>query len=56
MMMGDTYHISIIVYHAWYDWIKICDHVVKQFPEENMYLGRYLGLDIDVVPALTENI
>ena len=46
-------NISIIVDHAWYDWIKFYDPVGEKFPEEKMYLGRYLVLDIDVGPSLT---
>ena len=55
-MTGDTANISIIADHAWYDWIKFYDPVGKQFPEEKMYLGRYLVLAIDVGPALTANV
>ena len=54
--MGDTANISIIADHAWYDWIKFYDSVGKKLPEENIYLGPYLGPAIDVGSALTENI
>ena len=55
-MSGDTDNIIIITDHAWYDWIKFYYHVGKQFPEEMMYMGRYLGPAIDVDPDLTANI
>ena len=55
-MTGDMSDISIIADHALYDQIKFLDPVRKHFPEENMYLGRYLVPDIGVGPALTSNI
>ena len=55
-MTGDTDEISIIADHVWYDWIKFYDPVGKQSPEENIYLGRYLGPAIDVGPSPTATI
>ena len=55
-MTGNTANISIIADHEWYDWIKFYDPVGKNFPEEKMYLGRYLGTAIGVGPDLTANI
>ena len=49
-------NISIIADHSCYDWIKFYNPVGKEIPEENMYLGHYLGPAIDVGPDLTENI
>ena len=49
-------NISFIADHAWYYWINFYDPVGKQFPKEKMYLGRYLGPYIDVVPSLSANI
>ena len=54
--MGDTADISIIAYHAWYDWIKLYNTVGKQIPEEKMYLVWYLRTAIDVGPTLILNI
>ena len=56
VMMVDTANISIIADHAWYDWIKLYDRVSKQFPEEKIYLRRYLEPDIDVGLAITAKI
>ena len=55
-MIGYTADIIIISDHAWYDWIKCSDLVGKQFPEENMYLGRHLGPAIYLEPAPTAKI
>ena len=56
VMMGDTADISTIAYHAWYDCIKFYDPFGKQFPEEKIYLVQYLGMAIDVGPALTAKV
>ena len=45
--------ISITSDHVWYDWIKLYDPISKQFPEEKIYPGWYLGPTIYVCPALT---
>ena len=55
-MMGDTAHIKTIAINRWYDWIKLYDPVGNSFPEDNYYLGRYLGPAIDIDPALTAKI
>ena len=49
-------NISIIADHALYDWVKFYDPVGKHFPEEKMYLGRYLVPAIDVGPVIRLNI
>ena len=55
VILGEKAGISIIEDHAWYDWITFYDPVGKQFSEENMYLGRYLGPAIYVGPTITAN-
>ena len=55
-MMVDTADISIIVDNACYNWIKLYDTVIKTPPEDNTYLGKYLGQAIDAGPDLTEKI
>ena len=56
VMTGDTADIIIISDHAWYDWIEFYDPVGKHFPEENIYIGRYLGTATDVGSILIANI
>ena len=56
LITGDTDNSSITAYHVWYHWIKFYYLVSKQFPEENMYLGRYLGPAIDIGPTPTGKI
>ena len=54
-MIGYTADIIIISDHAWYDWIEFYDPVGKHFPEENIYIGQYLGTATDFASALTAN-
>ena len=56
IMTGDTADISIIAEHVWYKWIKFYDPFGKTFPEDKTYLGRCLGPEIDIGPALTAKI
>ena len=56
VITGDTSDISTISSNGWYDWIKLYDPVCNSFPEDKYYNGRYLGLAIDISPALTQKI
>ena len=56
VITGDTADISTIASNGWYDWIKLYDPVGNIFPEDKYYLGRYLGLSIDIGPSLTAKI
>jgi hypothetical protein len=47
--------ISTIAEYAWYEWIIIRDTAAK-FPVSKIQLGRDLGADIDIVPAMTRKI
>ena len=56
MITGDIADISTIASNGWYDWIKFYDLVGNSFPEDKYYLGRYLGLEIDIGLSLTAKI
>ena len=53
VMTGNRADISTIKINGWYDWIKFYDPVGNSFHEDKYYLGRYLGPEIDIGPALT---
>ena len=55
IMPGETSDISPFCELGWYDWIMFRDSVVF-FPEDKMFLGRYLGLSTNVGPSMTVNI
>jgi hypothetical protein len=50
-----TMNISTIAEYAWYDWVKIRNTAAK-FPVSNIQLGRVLGADIDIGPAMARKI
>ena len=56
VITGDTADIITIVSNVWYNWIKFYDPVGNSFPEHKYYLGRYLGPEIGIGPALTAKI
>ena len=55
IMSGDTLDISQFLKLEWYEWIMLRDLTVS-FPEDKIFLGRYLGLSIDIGPATTVKI
>ncbi len=55
IMSGETANISQFCEFGWYEWVKFCSTTVS-FPEDPLVLGKYLGLSIDVGPAMTTKI
>jgi hypothetical protein len=52
---GETVEISTIAEYPWYEWVKFRDTAGK-FPVSKIQLGRDLGADIDIGPAMTRKI
>jgi hypothetical protein len=50
-----TVDISTIAEYAWYEWAKFRDTSAK-FPVSKIQLGRDLGADIDIFPAMAPKI
>jgi hypothetical protein len=48
---GETVDISTIAEYAWCEWVKFRDTAAK-FPVSKIQLGRYLGVAIDIGPAM----
>ena len=55
VMLGGTYDISQLCERGFYDGVMFRDEPI-QYPDENTVLIRYLGPEIDVGPAMTDNI
>ena len=55
-MKGTTADISHIAEFGWYDWVCSMTMFLLNYPNDNLVLGRYLGLAIDMGFALTANI
>ena len=55
VISGETSDISQFCEFAFYDWIMFRDQPVA-FPDDNPVLGHYLGIAINVGPALTAKI
>ena len=53
---GTTANTSHMAEFGWYDWVMFQDNVLTYYPNDKLVLGRYLGLAIDMGPALTANI
>ena len=53
-MSGGTSDISQLCEHGFYDLVMFRDERTK-YPDENLVLGRYLGPEIDIVQAMTDN-
>jgi len=57
VMSGETADISPFCKLSFYEWVMYReDSKVVQYPDENPALGRYLGVAIDVGPAMTAKI
>jgi hypothetical protein len=57
IMKGGTADISQICEFAWYDWVMFRDTVSTfDFPDDKLFLGRYLRPATDVGLALTAKI
>ena len=54
VMLGGNFDISQFCEHGFYDWFMFRDEPI-QYPDENLVLGRYLGPEIDIVQAMTDN-
>ena len=54
-MSGKTAGISQFCELIFYKWVMFCNEPVA-FPDENPVLGRFLGIAIDVGPAMTARI
>jgi hypothetical protein len=52
---GETVDIYTIAEYAWCEWVKFRDTAAK-FPVSKIQLGRDLGADIDIGPAMTRKI
>jgi hypothetical protein len=52
---GEMVDISTIAEYAWYEWVKFRDTAAK-FPVSKVQLGRDLGADIDIGPAMIRTI
>ena len=56
-MTGETADISPFCKLSFYEWVMYReDSKVVQYPDENPALGQYLGVAIDVGPAMTAKI
>ena len=55
VMSGGTSDNSQFCEHGFYDWVMFRDNPI-QYPDENPVLGRYLGPEIGVGPAITAKI
>ena len=55
VLSGETADISQFCELSFYEWVMFRDEPV-QFPDENPVLGRFLGIAIDVGPAMTAKI
>jgi hypothetical protein len=55
LMKGYTADISPLAEFGWYDWCYFYD-TSKTFPDEKMYLGRYLGEAPDIGSAMAARI
>ena len=55
VLSGDTADISQFCELSFYEWVMFRDEPVA-FPDENPVLGRFLGIAIDVGPAMTAKI
>ena len=54
-MLGGTSDIRKFCEHGFYDWAMFRDEPIKH-PDKNTVLGRYLGLAIDISPAMKAKI
>ena len=54
-MLDGTSYISKLCQHEFYDWVMFRDEPI-QYPDDNPVLGRYLGTEIDVGPAMRAEI
>jgi hypothetical protein len=52
---GEPANISTIAEYAWYEWVKIRD-TSTGFPVSKDQLGRYVGADIGIGPAMARKI
>ena len=55
VLSGETSNISQFCELSFYKWVMLCNEPVA-FPDENPVLGRFLGIAIDVGPAMTTKI
>ena len=54
-MSGEISDISQFCEYGWHDWVKFRKEIVT-YLNDNPVLGRYLGLSIDVSPALAAKV
>ncbi len=52
VLSGETANVSQFCELSFYKWVMFCDEPVK-YPDDNPVLGRFLGIAIDVGPAMT---
>ncbi len=55
IITGETIDISQFCELSWYEWVKFCSTTIS-FPEDLLVLRKYLGLSIDISPAMTTKI
>jgi hypothetical protein len=52
IVKGQNSDISPLVEYAWYEWVKFWD-TGQSFPDSKEWLGRDLGPEIDIGPAIS---
>ena len=55
VMSGKISDISHFCELEWFEWVLFCNKTAP-FPDDVLKLGHYLGLSIDVSPAMTAKI
>ena len=55
MVQGETSDISLFCELEWYGWVKYRDNTAPHL-QDKLKLGRYLGLSIDIGPAMRAKI
>ena len=55
VLSGETSDISQFCEIIFYEWVMFRDEPVR-YPDDNPFLGSFLGIAIDVVPAMTAKI
>jgi hypothetical protein len=55
IVKGQTSDISPLAEYAWYEWVKFRD-TGQSFPDSKEWLGRDLGHEIDIGPAILRKV